>query len=314
MAADIRDCLLSESEPLDTIAFSPKREGPLEMLFQLLFCCFAVAFMPISLLSTESEQTPFVLQGRLDTLRARAIYSPLPNAEFQIRDHNILYAWGIDYVCGNGIIEKDQNRIPTDEEIDRAIKLFAAKALPFIWWTSAKVLETKGFQFGATLTGVILDISENLPIKPTALSDLTIEIVQTEPNVKIFTELAASTFKTFTMSSTATEQWFALNTSLMNSGEQVHFLARFEGIPVGTATLSVSPLSTGIWNVTTLPEYRNRGIGGALVHAALVEAKKRKYSQVMALLIREGMAWGLFMKLGFKEVCDFPFYVYSKEK
>ena len=45
--------------------------------------------------------------------------------------------------------------------------------------------------------------------------------------------------------------------------------------------------------------------------AALVEAQKRKYNQVMAILMPKGIAWGLFTKLGFKEVCHFPFYVYG---
>jgi GNAT superfamily N-acetyltransferase len=218
---------------------------------------------------------------------------------------------GIDYVCGNGIIEKDPNRIPSDEEIDRIIDHFSAKNLPFAWWTSAKVLETKGFRFGAILTGTVLDITDGIPAESAAPSDLKVEIIQSEADVKTFTELATGAFA---MSATATEQWLGLNLSVMNHGEQIHFLARVEEIPVGTVTLSVSPLSAGIWNLTTLPEYRNRGIGAALVHAALAEAKKRQYSHVMALLIRQGMAWNLFTKLGFKEVCDFPFYVYSKEK
>ncbi len=31
----------------------------------------------------------------------------------------------------------------------------------------------------------------------------------------------------------------------------------------------------------------------------------------MAILIPKGMAWGLFTKMGFKAVCEFPFYIYS---
>ena len=80
---------------------------------------------------------------------------------------------------------------------------------------------------------------------------------------------------------------------------------------MGTATLSVSPSSAGIWELSTLPDHRKHGIGGALVHAAIEEARKRQYKQVMAILMPKGMAWGLFAKLGFKAVCEFPFYVYG---
>ncbi len=255
-----------------------------------------------------SELLQSVLQGRLDTFRSGAVYSPLPNAEFQAMDQKILYAWGMDYVCGNGIIEQNQNRIPTDEEIDSAIEYFSVKKLPFMWWTCAKILESKGFQFGGIFTGIALDIVEGIPPKLPVSSDLKIEIIQSEADVHSFTELAASAFA---MNAIAKEQWVALNTSVMKHGEQVHFLARLNGDPVGTATLSVSPSSAGIWNLATLPEYRKAGVGAALVHAALMEAEKRQYSQVMAILMPKGLAWGLFTKMGFKEVCEFPFYVHG---
>ncbi len=287
--------------------------------------CFVSMTVPVSSLPAEEKNTqeespvkdliemggemlPSVLQGRLDTFRAGSVCSPLSGAEFLARDQNILYAWGMDYVCGNGIIEEDQNRIPTDEEIDWTIEHFSAKKLPFMWWTSAKILETKGFQFGGVLTGIALDITKGIPEKPQRSADLSIEIVQSEMDVNAFTKLAANAFA---MSAKATKQWLELNDSIMKRGEQVHFLARFNGIPVGTATLSVSPSSAGIWNLATLPEYRKTGIGAALVHAALVEAKRRQYDQVMAILMPKGMAWGLFTKLGFKEICQFPFYVYG---
>lgn len=256
----------------------------------------------------ESALLHSVLQGRLDAFRSGAVCSPLHGAEFQTRDQNILYAWGIDYACGNGIIERNQNRIPTDEEIDWTIKHFSGQKLPFMWWSSAKVLETKGFQFGGILTGMALDIAKGIPIHPTASPDLKIEIVQSEVDVATFAQLAANAFA---MNATATKQWLELNASVMKLGEQVHFLALLNGIPVGTVTLSVSPSSAGIWNLATLPEYRKAGVGAALVHAALAEAKKRQYDQVMAILMPKGMAWGLFTKLGFKEVCEFPFYVYG---
>lgn len=256
----------------------------------------------------ESKLLQSVLQGRLDFFRSGAVCSPVHNAEFQVMDQNILYAWGMDSVCHNGIIEKNQNRILTDEEIDRAIEYFSVKKLPFMWWTSAKVLETKGFQFGGILTGIALDIAKGIPAKSTVSSDLRIEIIQSKVDVSSFTELAASAFA---MSPTATEQWLGLNASVMKRGEQIHFLARLNGVPVGIVTLSVSLSSAGIWNLATLPEYRKVGVGAALVHAALVEAEKRQYGQVMAILMPKGMAWGLFTKLGFKKVCEFPFYVYG---
>lgn len=258
-------------------------------------------------IAVEDALLKSVIQGRFDTFRSGSVCSPLPEADFRETDQNCLYAWGMDYVCGNGVMEKNGGRIPSEEEIDRAIEYFSSKNLPFMWWSSAKILETKGFQFGGVLTGIALDFSQGVPSKPTTSSDLKIKIVQSDSELKAFTELAANAFA---MNPKATEQWLALNDSVMKKGEQIHFMAYLNGIPVGTATLSVSPSSAGIWNLATVPEYRQHGIGGALVHAALIEAKKRQYEQVMAILMPKGLAWGLFTKLGFQAVCEFPFYIY----
>ncbi len=258
-------------------------------------------------ISIEDALLKSVLQGRFDTFRSGSVCSPLPEADFKDTSQNSLYAWGMDYVCGNGVMEKNMDRIPTEKEIDLAIQYFSAKNLPFMWWTSAKTLETRGFQFGGILTGIALDISQGVPSALPASPNLTIQIVQTECELKVFTDLAADAFA---MNPKATEQWLALNDAVMRQGEQVHFMAYLDGVPVGTATLSVSS-SAGIWNLATLPQQRKHGIGGALVHAALLEAKKRQHAQVMAILMPKGLAWGLFTKLGFQAVCEFPFYIYG---
>lgn len=262
----------------------------------------------IAIDGAEDSLLQSVMLGRLDTFRSGSVCSPLPQADFQETDENFVYAWGMDYACGNGVMERNGDRIPSEEEVDKIVEYFTAKDLPFIWWTSAKILETKGFQFGGLLTGIALDISQDIPSQPSISPDLKIKIVKSESELRSFTDLAASAFA---MNPKATEQWLALNASVMTKGEQVHFIAYLNDIPVGTATLSVSPSSAGIWNLATAAEHRKHGIGGALVHAAISEAKRHQYGQVMAILMPKGMAWGLFKKLGFKPACEFPFYVYG---
>jgi predicted transcriptional regulator YdeE len=170
----------------------------------------------IAIDSKEDVLLQSVIQGRFDTFRSGSVCSPLSEADFRETDQNCLYAWGMDYVCGNGVMEKDGERIPTEEEIDRAIEYFSSKNLPFMWWSSAKILETKGFQFGGILTGIALDISQGIPSKPAASSDLKIKIVQSDSELESFTNLAANAFA---MNPKATEQWLALNDSVMKKGE-----------------------------------------------------------------------------------------------
>jgi len=251
-----------------------------------------------------------ILEGRLDFFRSCSLCSPLPGAYFQdtVKD-TIYYSSGINFAPCNGIMEEHENNIPSEEVIDQAIDFFNSRKLPFIWWTSAKNLENKGFQFGGILTGIALDISQGIPVVGKSPSlQLEIRIVQSEAELRTFCELTVSAFG---MDRATLDQFNAVNSVAMKQGEQLHFLAYLSGTPVGTATLSTCHSSAGIWNLGTLPDYRKHGIGAALVQAALVEAQKREYNQVMAILMPKGMAWGLFTKLGFKEVCHFPFYVYG---
>ena len=248
-----------------------------------------------------------VMQGRLEFFRSCSIYSPLPGAAFQKnRDGSFYCSSGIDFACCNAIIG-DKDTIPSDKEIENAIEFFGSHQLPFHWWSSAKNLEAKGFQFGGILTGIALDISNDLPNTKTT-SKVQIKITHEKEGLNVFTNLFGNAFG---MKPNAFAQFQAVSTAAMNKGEQVHFLAFVDGKPVGTATLATCPASAGIWSLSTLPEFRKNGVGSALVSAALAEAKKRKYDQVMAILMPKGMAWGLFTKLGFKEVCKFPFYVYG---
>lgn len=255
----------------------------------------------------ENALLQSVLQGRLDAFRASSLCSPLDNAGFKESEQSSLYASGVHYVLSNGVLEKNEERIISEEEIDETIEHFVSKNLPFTWWSPAKILETKGLQLGGILTGIAIDISEG--VLPLVLaSNLKITIVGSYTELTLFSDLGANAFG---MSGKAQEQYLALNEALMKKDQQIHFLAYVNDIPAGTVTLSVAPSSAGIWNLATRLEYRKHGIGFALVHAALIEAKRRDYHQVMAILTPKGMAWGLFTKIGFRGVCEFPFHIYG---
>lgn len=163
-------------------------------------------------------------------------------------------------------------------------------------------------RIGGALTGIALDISKSLPSKSITLSDLKIQIVESDSELKSFNDLVSDAFA---LNSKTSDLMLVVNDSVMKKNKQIHFMAYLNETPVGTATLSISPSSAGIWNLATALEYRKHGIGASLVHAAIVEAKKRDYDQVMAILMPKGMAWGLFTKMGFQPVCEFPFYVYG---
>lgn len=245
-----------------------------------------------------------LLQGRMDFFRSCAIYSPLPTAGLQATpEGRIRFASGIDFAVCNGVMGED-NLTPSKVEIEETVQFFKTRNLPFIWWNSTTI-EHEGFQPGGTLTGIVVDIMEDIVQQA---SNVSIRIANTPEEFKLFAHVSGQSFG---MQGEVLDQFMRVSQAAMEKEEQFHLLAYLNDTAVGTITLSTSPTSAGIWNLTTLPDYRNKGVGTQLVKAALFEAQTRNYDHVMAILMPKGMAWNLCSNLNFKEVCQFPFYIHG---
>jgi GNAT superfamily N-acetyltransferase len=85
-----------------------------------------------------------------------------------------------------------------------------------------------------------------------------------------------------------------------------HFLGRLDGAPVATATLLLAGGIGGIYDVSTAPEARRRGIGTAMTLAALQDARRLGYE--IAYLQPSAMGRPLYERIGFRQRCIFPIY------
>jgi len=90
-----------------------------------------------------------------------------------------------------------------------------------------------------------------------------------------------------------------------------YFAASLDGKPVGETTLCIGAGVAGIYDVEVLETFRRRGIGTALVRAALVDAHER-FGYRAAVLAATGMGLGVYTRLGFREVCKLSFWKYGK--
>jgi GNAT superfamily N-acetyltransferase len=89
------------------------------------------------------------------------------------------------------------------------------------------------------------------------------------------------------------------------------FAASTEGRPVGGTAIVLGAGVAGIYGVDVLEKFRRRGIGTALVRAALVFARD-KLGQRAAVLAATGLGQGVYSRLGFAEVCKMSFWKYGK--
>jgi GNAT superfamily N-acetyltransferase len=85
-----------------------------------------------------------------------------------------------------------------------------------------------------------------------------------------------------------------------------HFLAYVDGEPMGITALLLRGTLAGIYHVVTLPAARNRGVGKAVMRAALEDA--RISGATAAALQSSELGLPLYRSLGFREHCMLSMY------
>tara|TARA_B100000029_G_scaffold416737_1_gene421114 strand:+ start:119 stop:910 length:792 start_codon:yes stop_codon:yes gene_type:complete len=98
--------------------------------------------------------------------------------------------------------------------------------------------------------------------------------------------------------------------SIAAPGEQWrYFIADLDGTPAGTATLVIRDGVVGVYNISTLPSHRGRGIGAFVTSEPLVLARADGYRT--AILQSSEMGLPVYKRIGFSSFGTFPFYVRS---
>jgi GNAT superfamily N-acetyltransferase len=95
-------------------------------------------------------------------------------------------------------------------------------------------------------------------------------------------------------------------------GEDVpwrHYVARVDGVPAATASLFLAANVAGLYFVCTAPDFRRRGLGEAITHAALADARALGFRT--AVLGSSPMGHALYERMGFRDVCDIGVYEWS---
>jgi GNAT superfamily N-acetyltransferase len=86
------------------------------------------------------------------------------------------------------------------------------------------------------------------------------------------------------------------------------YLALANGRPVATAAVFYGAGVAGIQMVTTLPEWRGKGIGAAVTLAPLLDSRKMGYK--VGILQSSNMGFKVYQRLGFKELCRMQHYAW----
>lgn len=88
-----------------------------------------------------------------------------------------------------------------------------------------------------------------------------------------------------------------------------HFVGRIDGRPVATATTFFAAGVPGLYFVCTTPDVRGGGIGTAISHAAMADARDAGYR--IGVLGSSPMGQRVYERLDFREVCTVHVYEWT---
>jgi GNAT superfamily N-acetyltransferase len=165
-------------------------------------------------------------------------------------------------------------------------------------------LEARGLVHRNTLTPMTLAL-HSVQSEPVSVPGLTIERVADAAVLEEWIEAEARGFQS---TGPVGRGLMALRRGMSVGHDYplTHLLGRLDGKPVATASVVLAGGIAGIFDVSTVPEARVRGIGTVLTVAALQEGRAAGYE--IAFLQPSAMGRRMYERLGFRQHCTCRVY------
>jgi ribosomal protein S18 acetylase RimI-like enzyme len=187
--------------------------------------------------------------------------------------------------------------------------------LRFWWWIypcgqspeTGKILHDAGLRLIEKCPCMAADLNDSVSDKQTP-DNITISPVKDKKGLRIWENIS---FHGFEMPQRVREQYGAFVSSFDFGAQspQKLFLAYCEGKPVATSLLFTHKNSAGIYYVSTLPDFRNKGFGLKITQAAMQAAQESGFKKVILQATPLGVP--VYIRAGFKEYCHADIYKLS---
>ncbi len=191
-----------------------------------------------------------------------------------------------------------------DDDVKEIISYFGET--PFTWAVdesdhkTTKLLDANVVNCVGTFPAMALNLTT---VEPTNYkSTIVIQEVIHESDLETWLSIVAQSF-----SYQKTELTKAIKNLVQRASGTIKFYVGFyENKPVAASMIVQHHDSISLHTICTLSEYRGNGLGYAITHKALIDAKLQGFTR--ALLLAREMGKSLYEKMGFKEYARYKMY------
>lgn len=227
-------------------------------------------------------------------------------------------SWGISGVLSPYMNSVVRTRLNPETDIDKCIETVLTQArkrsVPLGWFLlpgteptdMASKLEAHGFKYDGDQAGMAVDLLTLPDSAPTRENPKIVEVLDM-PTLETWITTWGDSYN---VNEAKRQSFFTFRASM---GLDVKFryrsyLAYLDGYPVATSELFLGAgVASVVW-VGTIPSARRQGLGSAITLAPLLEARRLGYR--IGALTASPMGFPVYLKLGFKELCRIPGYVW----
>ena len=230
----------------------------------------------------------------------------LPEGRFEDKKFTRWHS-GVQHPWFNGMLSSDLPQGNEEAFIENTIQYFRSKKVGvFTWWlehhlnpsTWQPLLSKHGFGFSDDTPGMAADL-QALNESVQTLDRLEVSIVEDKESLRTWAHIFTQGYGLPPSWETSVyDLWLKLGLGF----PMCNFLGTLNGEPIATSCLFLGAGVAGIYNVSTLPKARGKGIGAAMTLRPLQEARETGYR--IGVLQSSEMGYHVYQQLGFRHLCQ----------
>ncbi len=277
--------------------------------------------------SAPPPRTDLSDRGLIEAIQADQLANRILDAEIPVEAHlDPDVSWGVAPMPDtfrNVVLSARLGEATADARISEIVQTYLGRGTGFVWWVGPSDapadLGSRLARAGLTVEGAAPAMAADLadvPLDELLPPELELVPVTDEATLEEFLEVIAADWLEWTGGDYSPAQLQSLDAWRREipkrlAGEPVplRWIGRLDGAVVATSRVSIGAGVAGLYAISTLAAHRGHGYGRAMTLAALRAAASLGYR--IAVLQSSDLGYGVYRRLGFRELFSYDIYVYA---